>query len=107
MTPDRACRLPRQQSVCAALRLLRLVARRDLFEGKDRDRTFATKPLEIEARDELGQRRLPRLLPVIIEFAELVRVHAQFARHLQVRVRKAVTPARLRSRQEFLRKFRG
>ncbi len=45
--------------------------------------------------DEDRQGRLPRLLPVIVDPAELARVHSQLARHLHLRVRQPVPPPRL------------
>src|SRR6266568_3745642 len=44
------------------------------------------KLLEVQVLDELRQRRLPRLLPVVAELAELSRVQPQFAGHLHLRI---------------------
>jgi hypothetical protein len=45
--------------------------------------------------DELRERHLPGFLLVIVELAELLRVHAELARHLHVGVREAMALARL------------
>jgi hypothetical protein len=47
-----------------------------------------TEPLAVEFLDEHRQGQLPRLLVVIVELAELLRVEAQFARHLDLLVRE-------------------
>src|SRR5215468_4686678 len=46
------------------------------------------EPLPVQVLDELRQRRLPRLLIMVVELAELPRVHPELARHLHLRVRQ-------------------
>jgi hypothetical protein len=40
----------------------------------------------VQALDELRKRDLPRLLPVVVELAELLRIQAELAGHLHVGV---------------------
>jgi hypothetical protein len=53
------------------------------------------EPLEVELFDELRQGQLPRFLLVVIDLAQLRRVHPQFASHVDLGVRQMVTLSRL------------
>src|SRR3990172_5835266 len=45
--------------------------------------------------DVLPQRHLPRFLPVVVELAELLRIHPQLASHPDVGMRQVVAISRL------------
>ena len=49
----------------------------------------------VERGNEIRQRLLPSLLMVVVQAAELLRIHAEFARHLHVCMRQVVFPSRL------------
>src|SRR5262245_50099668 len=51
--------------------------------------------------DELGKRQLPRLLLVIVQLPELLRVHPELARHLHLFVRQAKAPLGLDPGDQF------
>jgi len=51
--------------------------------------------LAVQVLDERRQRRLPGFLTVVVELAELVGVHTQLARHLDLYVREMMTLARV------------
>jgi hypothetical protein len=68
--------------LCSLCRLaLRVLLDRDYFFG-----ARSPEALFVQVLDELRQRRFPRLLPMVVERAETLRVHAQLSRHLHVRV---------------------
>src|SRR6266568_748079 len=75
-----------------------------LLRRSDDLRLLPAKPLEVEVLDELRQRRLPRLLPVVADLAQLSRVQPEFAGHLHLRVREAVPLARLNPGPDLRRK---
>jgi len=56
---------------------------------------FPTEPLGVQILDEPRQPLLPRLLPMVIDLAKLLRVQPEFARHLHMCVREPVPPTRL------------
>ncbi len=58
-------------------------------------RTALAKPFEVQVLDERRQGQLPGFLPVVVELAELLRVHAQFARHLHLGVREVMPRPRV------------
>ena len=60
------------------------------LEGYDALRRVTAEPLEVERLDELRERRLPPLLSVIVELAELPRIHTQLTRDLHLRVREVM-----------------
>lgn len=51
------------------------------------------EPLQVELFNELGQRLFPWLVPMIVDLPELLRVHAEFARHLHVGMGKTMAAA--------------
>src|SRR5262249_47628090 len=53
------------------------------------------EPFSVELFDKLRQGQLPRFLLVIIDLAQLRRVHPQFAGHLDLGVRQVVALSRL------------
>ncbi len=57
----------------------------------------------IAVLNELRQRHLPGLLLVICHTSQLLRIHAEFPRHLHVRVRQMIALPRLNPRPELLR----
>jgi hypothetical protein len=57
-------------------------------------RPLPAKPLGVETFNEQRQRRFPGFLAVVIDFAELPRVHPKFASHLDVGVREVMAAAR-------------
>src|SRR5277367_3495617 len=76
-------------------RFLRLLPCGYFLDGPDDVRPLPAEAFEIERLDEDRQRRLPRLLAVIVDLSELPRVHPQFTRHLDVNVRQPVLAPRL------------
>jgi hypothetical protein len=59
----------------------------DLFLNGHYDRwTVSSEPLAIQALDKLRQGHFPGLLLMVIDLAELLRVEAELARHLDLRV---------------------
>src|SRR5215475_9732733 len=81
---------------------LRLLARRlpcflqrsPVFQRHDNLGPFSSEVLQVETFNEQGQRRLPGLLAMIVDLAELSRVHSQLPRHLHMRMREAMAFAR-------------
>src|SRR4029453_5568617 len=59
-----------------------------LFHRHHDFRSLPSEALAVEVFDELRQRRLPWLLAVVVELAELLRVHPELACHLHVRMRE-------------------
>src|SRR5882724_5414464 len=55
-------------------RLLVRVRAGPVLDRHDDIRTAPAEPLDIQVLDELGQRHLPRLLPVVVELPELLGV---------------------------------
>jgi hypothetical protein len=51
--------------------------------------------LEIEMLNEIRQRRFPFLLPVVVDLPELLRVHPEFSRHLNLGVSEMMPLSRL------------
>lgn len=74
-----------------------------IFQRHDTVRTCLTEPLLVQPLDELRQRKLPRLLVMIGEAAQLFRIHAELAGHLHMGVGQAESPARFDPRLEILR----
>ena len=66
------------------LHLLSLLVLYDLLDRPDVLRPLLAEPLEIELFDELGKRRLPRLLSMVRLLPEFLRIHPQFPCHLDV-----------------------
>src|ERR1700730_5716927 len=87
-------------------RLFRGTRRRHLHEAHDLVRLRLPEPLEIDGLDEARQRRLPRFLAMIVDLAELPRVHSELARHLDMRLREAVSLLRLDPGLEIIRNGR-
>ena len=50
-------------------------------------RSFLSETLEVEVLDVLPERRLPRLLVVVVQLAELFGIHPELAGHLNVGMR--------------------
>src|ERR1019366_9326119 len=76
----------------------------------DRDDDFgllAAEAFEVEILDELGQRRLPGLLSVVVDRAELRWVHPKLTRHLHLGVGEVVALARLDPRLQLRRDRAG
>jgi len=59
------------------------------FDVPDNVRFFLAKALGVYRRKELRQWQFPGLPVVVVELAQLLRVHAHRARHLHVRMRQA------------------
>src|SRR5437016_11078016 len=55
----------------------------------------SAEPLAVEFFDELRQRRFPGFLLVIVNFAQLRRLHSQLAGHLRLGVRQVMALPRL------------
>ena len=66
-----------------------------LFDRDDDIRTLFPEPRVIQALDELRKRELPWFLPVVGKLPEPLWVHAEFARHLDMRVREVETLPRI------------
>lgn len=68
---------------------------------------WPAEPGGIEVLDELWQRRLPRLLPMVSKLAELPRIQPKLPCHLHMRMREPVPPTRvdphLQAGREWLR----
>ena len=60
------------------------------LDGHHDLRPNPAEPLGVQVLDELGQRNLPRLLPVVVQRAELGRVQPKLAGHLHVGVGEPV-----------------
>src|SRR5437762_2844650 len=69
--------------------------RLELFDRDDHIRTLFPEPLVIQALDELRKGELPWFLPVVGKLPEPLWVHAEFARHLDMRVREVETLPRI------------
>jgi len=67
-----------------ALLFLGVPAACALFDREYRIRALFPEALVIKLLDELGERQLPQLLFVIVELAELLGIHAELARHLDL-----------------------
>ena len=76
--------LPALQSCLAPECFFLPIATDPLFDTQDDVWSVLPKPLGVEVLDELGERHLPGLLTVIVQLAELLRVHSQLAGHLDV-----------------------
>ena len=63
---------------------------KQFLHRKDPVRAVLAEPLEVEIFDEYRQGSLPRLLLVVVDLAELLRVHPQFPSHLDVGMRQVV-----------------
>src|SRR3990170_3758134 len=66
-----------------------------IFDGQNGAGARPADPFEVEMLDVLPQRHLPRFLPVVVELAELLRVHPELASHLDLSMRKVVALPRL------------
>src|SRR5271169_750188 len=66
---------------------------KQFLHRKDPVRAVLAEPLEVEIFDEYGQGNLPRFLLVVVDLAELPRVHPQFPSHLDVGMRQVVASA--------------
>src|SRR6266446_8092637 len=88
-----------------ARRLLGILLGCPLFDRCDDLGPLPAEVPEVKVLDELRQRRLPGLLVVVVELAEPPWVHPKFPRHLHVRMRKAVSLARLYPVLKFRRKL--
>jgi hypothetical protein len=69
-----------------------LLPLRDLGEGDDLRRSLAMKPFLVAFRNELWERELPGLLPMIGEAAEFLRVQPQLTRHLNMQIAQVKPP---------------
>jgi len=61
----------------------------------DSVRSALAEPALVQHFDELRQGPLPRLLPVVGQATEFLRIHAELTSHLQVRMREVVTMSSL------------
>jgi len=61
-----------------------------LLDRQDDFGPRASEPLPVQVFDEERERELPALLAVVVESAELLRVHAKLTRHLHVSVGKVM-----------------
>ncbi len=92
------------------LGLFLLLVSNHLLDRPDIGRTLLPETLEIENFNELRERSLPRFLLVVRLATEPLRIHAEFSRHLDVRVGKMEALARINPRlvlgREILLPFR-
>jgi hypothetical protein len=63
-----------------------LLPLRGLGERNDLRRSLPVKTFLVTLRNELWERELPGLLPMVGESAEFFRVQTQFTRHLDVQI---------------------
>jgi hypothetical protein len=74
---------------------LNLLAADLVLDGQNYIWSFLAEPLEVEVLDVLPERHLLRLLVVVVQPAELLRVHPQLASHLDLGVRQVAAPTRV------------
>jgi hypothetical protein len=67
----------------------------DILDSLDHIGAVAAEPLGVQVLNKLRERRLPWLLLVVVELAELGRVQPELAGHLDVCVRESVALARV------------
>src|SRR6266852_1043844 len=86
-------------------RLLRVVPARPFLDRHHDRLPLPAKPPQVQVLDQLRQRRLPRLLVVVVELPELPRVHPELPSHLHVRVQQVEAPSCLGPVLEVLREL--
>ena len=72
------------------LSLLLLVATDSLLDGQHDIRALLAEPRAVARLNVLRERHLLRLLVVVVHLAELGRIHAQLARHLDLGMGKTM-----------------
>lgn len=81
-----------------SLSLLPFLVLHHLLDGSDVVRLGFAKALEVQILDKFGKWNLPRFLFVVRLATELLRVHPEFACHLDVRVGQMETLPRVNPR---------
>lgn len=69
-----------------------LLPLRDFGEGDDLRRSLAVKPFPVAFRNELWERELPGLLPMVGEPAEFLRIQSQLTCHLDMQIAQVKPP---------------
>jgi predicted nucleotidyltransferase len=85
----------RRRHALLALGLLLLPVAHELLDGADIVGPFFAEMPQVESLDEDGKRGFPGFLIVVRQLPELLGVHAQFAGHLDVRVREVESLSRV------------
>jgi hypothetical protein len=87
--------LPVAQLRLALAPLVFLVETDFLLEGQNIFRALPVEALAVKMLDVVPERHLPRFLIVVIQLAELGRIHPQLPRHLHLSMRETVPVARV------------
>ena len=71
------------------------ITARDFLDRTNHLRSLSTEPLAVQVLEVLAKRQLPRLLIVVVQFAQLTGIHSQLTCHLHLGVRQVVAFARV------------